>query len=109
MSRMSQRKGKRIEREIVKAHEAVGIAALCMGPIQAGTGRREDVPDVRIAGEFGAEVKARATGGGFTTIEKWLGSQDLLFLRRDNAPPLVVMDWRTYELLMTSYVELREG
>jgi len=47
-----------------------------------------------------AEVKARANGEGFATLERWLGENDLLFPRRDRAPPLVVMNWEMYIRLM---------
>ncbi len=43
-----------------------------------------------------AEVKARANGAGFTTLERWLGDNDALFLRRDRAEPMVVLPWRTW-------------
>ena len=38
-----------------------------------------------------AEVKARGTGSGFRTLERWLGKNDVLFLIRDRATPLVVV------------------
>jgi hypothetical protein len=33
------------------------------------------------------EVKARKSGEGFMTLERWLGDADALFLRRDRAEP----------------------
>ena len=39
--------------------------------------------DILIAAELRAEVKARANGQGFAIIERWLGDNDMLFLRRD--------------------------
>ena len=57
-----------------------------------------------------AEVKARAGGGGFKTLERWLGDNDLLFLRRDRSTPLVVMPWSLYEQLMREvYTKGRNG
>jgi len=47
-------------------------------------------------GDWRAEVKARANGNGFKTLEKWLGENDLLFLRRDRQKPMVVLTWETY-------------
>ena len=38
-----------------------------------------------------AEVKARGTGDGFRTLERWLGGNDALFLWRDRAAPFVVL------------------
>jgi hypothetical protein len=36
------------------------------------------------------------SGAGFTTLESWLGEYDALFLRRNNADPLVVLPWRVW-------------
>ena len=55
--------------------------------------------DVIVAG-LRAEVKARASGGGFVTLERWLGENDLLFLRRDRTTPLVVLPWSTWQKVM---------
>jgi hypothetical protein len=33
-------------------------------------------------------------GAGFTTLERWLGEFDVLFLRRNNADLLVLVPWR---------------
>ena len=42
---------------------------------------------------FVAEVKARKNGG-FVQLETWLADYDCLFLRRNNAEPLVAVPWR---------------
>jgi hypothetical protein len=47
-----------------------------------------------------SEVKARKSGSGFTTLEKWLGTYDILFLRRNSADPLIVLPWRVYAQLL---------
>jgi hypothetical protein len=39
----------------------------------------------------------RLAAPGFTTLESWLSDYDLLFLKRNNADPLVVVPWRTYQ------------
>jgi hypothetical protein len=59
--------------------------------------------DLEILDEFVAEVKKRAGGNGFATIERWMGDNDLLFLKRNRQLPLVVMDWATYVKLMRGY------
>jgi hypothetical protein len=46
------------------------------------------------------EVKARASGAGFTTLERWLADADVLFLRRDRGEPLVVLPWATWARLV---------
>ena len=48
-----------------------------------------------------AEVKARKNGAGFTQLERWLDTYDLLFLRRNHADPLVVMPWRVWATLLS--------
>jgi hypothetical protein len=48
-----------------------------------------------------AEVKARANGEGFATLERWLGENDALFLRRDRAEPIVVLPWRVWVRFLT--------
>jgi hypothetical protein len=80
MSKLSRDKGTRIEREIVAAHEALGIKAERV-PLSGASryqGNGSDV-DVYAFGPDGAplvcEVKARASGEGFATLERWLGRQ----------------------------------
>jgi hypothetical protein len=45
-------------------------------------------------------VKGRKNGTGFTTLERWLGDFDALFLRKNNAAPLVVLPWRMWAQLI---------
>jgi hypothetical protein len=93
----SKDKGNRVEREIVKRHLAAGIEAERV-PLSGAVGGSYS-GDLRV-GELKAEVKARASGEGFKLLERWLGDNDLLFLRRDRTAPLVVMDWETYTHIM---------
>lgn len=103
MSRKSRDKGQRIEREIVQRHKDIGIHAERV-PLSGAAGGSY-TGDVlihldRMAGLI-SEVKARKNGSGFTTIENWLSKNDVLFLRRDRAEPLVVMPWSTWEKLVS--------
>jgi len=97
MGAKSRRKGGRIERELVNLHRDAGIDAQRV-PLSGATGGAFS-GDIRV-GELVGEVKARASGEGFKTLERWLGKQDMLFLRRDRAAPLVVLPWRVYVELM---------
>ena len=99
----SKDKGNRVEREIVKRHLAAGIEAERV-PL-SGAVRRSYSGDLRVGSDLKAEVKARASGEGFRLLERWLGDNDLLFLRRDRAEPIVVMEWETYMQIMRE----REG
>jgi hypothetical protein len=101
-----RQKGSRVEREIVERHRAIGIHAerypLSGASRFRGAGHdvdlylfgRDEAPAV-------AEVKARKSGAGFTTLERWLGTYDALFLRRNNADPVVVLPWQTWARLLT--------
>jgi len=106
MSRMELDKGARIEREIVNAHQKMGVRAERY-PLSGSTRFRGSGHDVDIYA-FGrdeapavAEVKGRANGKGFTMLERWLGEYDVLFLRRDRADPLVVLPFRVWQRLIT--------
>jgi Holliday junction resolvase len=104
MGAMQRRKGGRIEREIVALHKAAGVHAERV-PLSgaAGGGYSGDV-DVyalgRDAAPLVAEVKARANGEGFATLARWLGDNDALFLRQNNAEPLVCLPMRSWWRLL---------
>jgi hypothetical protein len=53
------------------------------------------------------EVKGRGNGAGFAPLECWLGDNDVLFLRRNNAPPIVTPPWRTWESLLSRILRCR--
>lgn len=97
MGRMQRRKGAVIEREIVNRHLELGINALRVPLSGAARGFKDDV-QIELLGT--CEVKARASGEGFKTLEAWLGTCDALFLRRNQADPLVLLPWSTYVRLM---------
>jgi hypothetical protein len=100
-----RRKGDRIEREFVQRHLDLGIKAERY-PLSGASRFRGSGHDVDVyvfgndAAPLAAEVKARANGAGFTTLEKWLGEFDLLALRRDNTDPIIVLPWRTWAALL---------
>jgi hypothetical protein len=94
--RRSRDKGGRAEREIVALHREMGLDAHRVPLSGAVVGYKGDV----LIGDFRCEVKARASGAGFATIERWLGDFDILFLRRDRKTPLIVMPWRTWQKVM---------
>jgi Holliday junction resolvase len=100
-----RQKGDRIEREIVERHRAIGVHAERY-PLSGASRFRGTGHDIDIYA-FGAdqapavaEVKARKSGAGFVTLESWLGEYDCLFLRRNNADPLVVLPWRLWARLL---------
>ena len=42
----------------------------------------------------------RKNGGGFKQLERWLGSYDILFLRRNNVDPMILLPWRVWAQLL---------
>ncbi len=105
MSRSQRDKGARREREIVNRHLEMGVHAERV-PLSGATHYQGGGHDVDIypygldAGALVGEVKARKDGVGFVTLERWLGENDLLFLWRDRAEPLVVLPWRVWRTIL---------
>ena len=89
MGRKSRAKGVRTEHQVVAWHQDAGIPAEKVS--RSGYGGE----DLHI-GDLKAEVKARANGNGFSTLEKWLGNNDVLFLKRDRQKPMVCLSWSTW-------------
>lgn len=97
-----RRKGIRIEAEIVARHKALGVHAERY-PLSGASRFRGSGHDVDIylfgrdAAPLVCEVKARKYGAGFAQLESWLGEYACLFLRRNNADPLVCLPWQIWE------------
>ena len=91
--RSNRRKGGTVERAIVKLHTDAGIDAKRVPLSGASRGYKGDI---RIEDTLTAEAKSRKGGAGFAVIEKWLGDNDMLFLHRNRAEPLVVMPMTEY-------------
>ena len=101
-----RRKGNKIERELVARHKELGIHCerypLSGASRFRGSGHDLDLyPFGREEAPIVAESKARKNGAGFTQLETWLGTYDVLFLRRNNADPMVVLPWRVWAALLT--------
>jgi hypothetical protein len=94
MGKPSRDKGLRRERALVQLHTVCGIRAervpLSGASHYQGNGADLDL-HVRGPQPLKAEVKARGEGSGFRTLERWLGRNDVLFLWRDRAAPIVVL------------------
>jgi hypothetical protein len=99
LGKASRDKGGRVEREMVNLLKAADIHAERV-PLSGAAGG-QFIGDI-VFGDYVAEVKARKEGAGFKTIERWLGDNDMLFLRRDRTAPLVVMEWDTFIPLLQS-------
>lgn len=96
--RRSKAKGDAFEREVRDLHREHGIEADRV-PLSGAAGGifsgdlfiRPKGGDILVA-----ECKKRKDGSGFRTIERWLEGAQLLFLRRNRAAPMVVMDARLW-------------
>jgi Holliday junction resolvase len=100
-----RRKGDRVERELVELHRGLGIHAerypLSGASKFRGSGHDLDIyPFGREEPPLTGESKARKNGGGFVQLERWLGEYDVLFLKRNNSDPLVVLPWRVWARLL---------
>jgi hypothetical protein len=101
MGKKSRDKGNRVEREMVLLHKALGVACARVPLSGAAGGLFDSDLRISVAGfAWKAECKARGDGSGFKQLERWLGDNDVLLLRRDRAEPLVVLPWRTYAALL---------
>lgn len=113
--RYSKAKGANIEREFAKRLTEAGVPSRRV--VMSGAASKLDK---RLEGDvqvgllpgakggrdylFVAEAKARKDGSGFALVERWLGDNDMLFLRRNHKSPLVVLPWDTFrELLYARY------
>src|SRR5258708_9994784 len=102
MGAMQRRKGGRLEREIVQLHRKLGIPAERV-PLSGASRYQGNSADLDIypfgkdAAPLVCEVKGRKAGAGFVTLERWLAENDVLFLRRNNTEPLVVLPWRVWD------------
>lgn len=102
------KKGSRVERELAALHAELGIRAARV-PLSGALAKRlgpEFGGDLKIwlfgddAAPLIGEVKARGSGGGFLTLERWLASHDLMFFKKNGTAPMVVVPWRTWALII---------
>ena len=110
--RSAKSKGTRVEREMVKKLEGEDIPAWRV-PMSGALGGSLNA-DLKIGPEkeWDVEVKARSGGGGFVQLERWLGNNHFLFLKRDRQDPLVTMEWGVFVELFKSHLahtEYKEG
>jgi hypothetical protein len=105
-------KGDRAERWVVEGLKELGLDAQRI-PLSGAAGG-EFSGDIRFGipvqqGRWVGEVKARAGAEGWKTIKDWLGYNQVLFLKEDAQPPLVVMGWEEFKLLVSNILILRNS
>ena len=88
--RRSRQKGDRVERAIVKALQNAGFGAERV-PLSGSAGGSYcgDLTVPVIGRDLVVEVKARANG--FRELHNWLENRDVLMLKADRRPVLVVL------------------
>ena len=90
MGRASRDKGNRVERAIVRVLQNHGFAAERVPLSGAARGRfGGDVSLPLLGVDRRVEVKSRADG--FRQLYRWLDGADLLIVRADRKPPLVIL------------------
>lgn len=100
MGAMQRQKGARIEREIVNRHKDIGVHAErvalsgAVKGVRMGAGHDIDIYLKDRPAPLCCEVKGGQQVPKFCTDA--LGDNDALFLRRDNAEPVVMLPWRTW-------------
>jgi len=95
----ARRKGYSVERNLVTAHLERGVHAERV-PLSGGSEYHKGDVVIGMLGGLRSEVKSRKDGGGFKTLEEWLGDDDLLFLHRNGMDPLAVVPWKTWEKIL---------
>jgi hypothetical protein len=88
--RASRQKGNRTERAIVRLLQERGFAAERVPLSGAARGRFGGDVSVPLLG-IDRRVEVKARGNGFKELYRWLNGADLLVLRADRLPPLVVV------------------
>lgn len=101
-----KRKGTRVERELVKELEALGLNArrqYASGAFGTRIGEARFQGDVafKLGDEWlKVECKARANGEGFTQLERWQAGCDVLLVKRDRQAPQVVITFDVFKRLL---------
>lgn len=114
MGKASRAKGLRRENQMVKRHIEAGVFAERV-PLSGAARYQNNGGDIdlycfgRDKAPLVGEVKARANGEGFATIERWLADNDFLALQRDRAAPLFVVPWRVWVRLIGGYDAKLDG
>jgi len=100
--RSAKRKGTRVERDFVNKAKSQGLDSHRV----PGSGAFIGLPgDIYIEGQR-CECKARKNG--FAMMERWLKGNDVLLLKPDFKPEMVVMWWDDWIQMLKELKEYRE-
>lgn len=107
MSSPSKVRGYQVEKWLERKHKENGIDCERV-PLSGSMGGKYSgdlaIPNVERRA-FVCESKARRDGTGFKVIEGWLEEKDILFIKRNNQNPMIVLSWETYLKLMKVYMD----
>ena len=95
MGKRSIRKGKRVEYLVRDAFRELGFECYRVPSSGNSQGFKGDLV---LEGLFRVEVKARRDG--FKTLYGWLENSEILVIKADRKPPLVVMSFETLKNLL---------
>lgn len=101
MGKASRDKGASFEREIVNWHRAIGVPAERI-PL-SGAVKGNYAGDLRLGPTLGMVAECKRRARGFGTLYDALDQDgaDLLFVRDDRKPALVVLPMATYEAMLS--------
>lgn len=121
MPSSSKAKGSRVERELAAKLTESGFPSTRV-PMSGAASRYAGAAyesDVRVSWEnadavvetLTVEVKARKNGAGFAVLEKWMGTSQILALKRNNREFDFFIPWKTMVKLLKGQlkVEIRES
>lgn len=106
MGKFSRDKGARKERALVHKFNEIPTCQAERVPLSGAAGGSfgGDIqlkvamhPERERDMELLVELKARANGEGFKTLERYLGDNDMLVLWKDRDDPMVCLPWKTLE------------
>ena len=81
----------------VGLHRDAGVLCNVVPRSGAAAGFKGDIRIHLLDGDpLDGEVKSRTSGSGFATLQRWLGEHDLLIVKQDREPALVVLPWSTW-------------
>ena len=105
MGKFSRDKGARVEREFVHRLKDANVECDRVPLSGAVGGNYSGDLTLRLPPcdktALRAEVKCRKNGTGWTTLIKWLGDNDYLFLKQARKEPMVLMPWERFIDLVT--------
>ncbi|HPP02276.1 MAG TPA: hypothetical protein PLX83_16960 [bacterium] len=103
MTNRSKQKGDRVERSIRKLLESYGLQ-VNRSLLRAQAGREVEW-DLLLEDDIQIQVKARKSHSGFRTLDRWMGSCDVLVIAPTGGRPMVYMPLELLAHLAKGYYQ----